>query len=187
MQIKYKVGYYHEIVKSATGDGYEKKYKVEYDEKGARHLVVCGKNNVYKKIQSFAEDTNIYKILSRYFGGDVSALDKNKGFYADVREIPSNFNDFHNKVVAADNIWNGLATDFKEMFGNDKNRFLSDIYDKSFESKYNDYLINKQKGVRYDSVSNNRYNTSDVNIRKSDSNFSNVNPSVEEVGGNSNE
>ena len=81
---------------SPTGNGYENKYRQHYDDKGVRSLVLTeDREPVYKKIQSFAEDTNIYKILSRYFGGDVSALDKNKGFYADVRDIPRNFNDFH--------------------------------------------------------------------------------------------
>ena len=136
---------------SPTGNGYENKYRQHYDDKGVRTLVLTeDKEPVYKKIQSFAEDTNIYKILSRYFGGDVSVLDKNKGFYADIRDIPCNFNDFHNKIVECQNIWNGLATDFKEMFNNDLNQFVSSIYNKDFEDKLNLYSENKQKGKRLD-------------------------------------
>ena len=54
-------------VHSATGDGYELTYKQEYDKKGICELIVQGKTCLYDKIQSFAEDTDIYKILSRYF------------------------------------------------------------------------------------------------------------------------
>lgn len=128
---------------SVSGSPERPTYKVEYDDKGNRELVVNGTDLVYEKIQSFKADTDIYKILSRYFGGDVSVLDKNKGFYADITQIPKNFNEFHNKIEQGQAIWSGLPTDFKSMFDNDLNKFVNSIYEKDFESKYQSYIDSK--------------------------------------------
>lgn len=138
---------------SVTGNGYNKIYKEDYDKKGVRSLVVSGKTCTYDKIQSYAEDVKIERIVARYLGGDISVLDKNKGFYTDITQIPRNFNDFHNKIVQGQNLWNGLPTDFKAMFGNDLNRFISDIYDGDFENKLGKYNeLKNPKKIVSDSV-----------------------------------
>ena len=43
-------------------------YIQEWDKKGKRSLVISGTEDVYEYIQSFKEDTNIYKILQRLNG-----------------------------------------------------------------------------------------------------------------------
>lgn len=126
-------------------------YKQEFSNNGKRSLIICGQSPTYDKIQTFAEDCNIYKIVSRYVGGDVSVIDKNKGFYADITSLPKTFDEFHNKVVEGQNIFNGLPTDLKQRFGNSINEFMHSIYDDTFESKYNDYL-NSKVIKKYDSV-----------------------------------
>lgn len=129
--------------RTCSGRNFEPKYKENYDKKGVRELIIYDKDLVYDKIQSFASDTDINKILARYFGGDISVIDKNKGFYTDISEIPTNFNDFHNKIVEGQKLWNGLPTDFKSEFNNDVNQFVNSIYEKDFEKKYNDYVDRK--------------------------------------------
>lgn len=118
-------------------------YKVEYDKQGKRHLVISGTEDVYKSIQSFKDDTDIYKIISRYFNGDISAVDPNKGFYADLTGIPKNVHDWFNKTEQAKELYSGLPTDFKIKFGNSINEFMTSLYGNDFESKYNDYVASK--------------------------------------------
>lgn len=129
---------------STCGSKYENDYKVVYDDKGFADLKVCGRHNVYNKIQSYADDVDIYKIIGRYFNGDVSVLDKNKGFYADLTQIPKNYNDFHNKIVEGQNLFASLPTDFKARFGNSVNAFVNAIYDNSLEKHIEDYRQSKQ-------------------------------------------
>lgn len=144
-KIKFATFYNGIEVESVSGSPDRPTYKIEYDDKGNRELVVDGVDLVYEKIQSYKADTDIYKILSRYFGGDVSVLDKNKGFYADITQIPRNFNDFHNKIEQGQAIWSGLPTDFKSMFDNDLNKFVNSIYEKDFDLKFKSYIDSKGK------------------------------------------
>ena len=145
--------------------GYEYDYKEEYDKNGVRKLVIKGRHSVYDKIQSYKDDVDIYKILARYFNGDISVIDKNKGFYADITSIPKTFSEFHNKIVEGQNIYNGLPTDFKQMFGNDINQFMASIYDKSFDEKLLQYNMSKQKinNINVKNVDNNNNVKGDSN------------------------
>lgn len=136
----------HPVAKeSVAGTEYEPTYKQDYDEKGVCELIVSGKTNTYEKIQSFAEDTDIYKIIARFVGGDVSVLDKNKGFYADVTEVPDTLSGWHNKIEEGKNIWNGLPTDFKTLFNNDLNQFVNAVYDDTFKDTYERYQSTKSR------------------------------------------
>lgn len=159
------------LAKKKTGEkieeyGYEYEYKEEYDKDGHADLVICGRKNVYDYIQSFKQDTDIKKILEKYLGGDLSVIDKNKGFYADISSMPKNFSDFHNKIIEGQRIYDGLPTDFKSEFGNNINAFMNSIYDESFEGKYNDYV--NRKSVRSSHISN-----MDTNVSNGVSNISN--------------
>lgn len=127
--------------------GYEYDYKEVYldeeNRKGDRELVIVGRHNVYDKIQSYKDDVDIYKILAKYSPGDIAALDSNKGFYADVSSMPKSFNDYHNKIIEGERIFNGLPIDFKQEFGNNLNAFMSSIYDKTFDLRFNNYMQRK--------------------------------------------
>lgn len=144
-------------IKNVAGRRYT--YKVVYDDDAKRNLVISGSEPVYEKIQTFKDDVDIYKIVARYLGGDITALDKNRGFYADLSKIPTNFNDFHNRVAEGQEIFAGLPTDFKEQFGNDVNRFMDSIYKKDFDQKLNDYIISKNPKLKTNGVvSNDNHN-----------------------------
>lgn len=61
-----------------------------------------GKINVQENIQSFADDVDIYKILERFAAtGDESIINRNAGFYADVSNVPTNFNDFQDYLMSS--------------------------------------------------------------------------------------
>lgn len=139
-------------------------YKVDFDKRGKRNLIINGTEDVYGYIQSFKEDTDIYRILQR-LNGDITKLDKNKGFYADLSSIPKDFYEFHNKIEEGQRIFAGLPTDLKSKFGNSINEFMNSIYNKDFEVKYNDYVSSKLKrsnNVVDNNVNNNKSDVSEV-------------------------
>lgn len=124
--------------------GYEYTYKEVNDSKGRRQLVIAGRNNTYAKIQSYKDDVDIYKIVERCTNGEIQLLDSNMGFYADVANMPKSYNEYHNKFMEGQRIFAGLPVELKDKFGHNVNEFMNSIYDKSFESKYNEYVKQKQ-------------------------------------------
>lgn len=64
-------------------------------------FVKRGKINVQEQIQSYADDVDIYKILEKFAAsGDESIINKNVGFYADISQVPTNFNDFQDYLLS---------------------------------------------------------------------------------------
>lgn len=113
-------------------------------------FVVKGKINVQEGIQSFADDVDIYKILEKFAAtGDESIINRNVGFYYDISNIPTNFNDFQaaleknslnldlfskemkEKILNGDNI-------SQEMFDNEVKAIAKDKYNIDFDNKEND-------------------------------------------------
>lgn len=67
-------------------------------------LVEGEKVNVQEQIDSYFEDVDIYSILKKVAAtGDFSYLNRKAGFYADISNLPNNYNDLNNyyKSVAS--------------------------------------------------------------------------------------
>lgn len=163
--------------------GYEYTYKEIKDKQGRRNLVISGRKNIYDKIQSYKDDVDIYKILDRYMAGDLSVLDRNKGFYMDFTSIPKTFDEYQNKISEGKRIFDSLPVDFKSEFGQNVDEFMHSIYDKSFERRYNDYVsrvTNRSRG----NIANNVNNNINVGL---DNNVNNFKDGIDKnVGGDNN-
>lgn len=58
-------------------------------------VLKTGQINVYEKIQSYADDVDIYKILEKFaLSGDTSLINRTVGSFGDFVNIPDNINDF---------------------------------------------------------------------------------------------
>lgn len=68
---------------SAVGSRLRPLYKMVDDE-----LVEDGQDNIYERIQSFADSVDINKIVERYASGDTYALEQRLASYVDVTEVP---------------------------------------------------------------------------------------------------
>ncbi len=70
-------------------------------------VIKTGSYDMYEYIQSFKDDTDIYKLLKRVgISGDTSLLQVSNGVYADISDIPENIHDFkniYNNVINAKN------------------------------------------------------------------------------------
>lgn len=74
-----------------------------------------GKINVQEQIQSYADEVDIYKILERFAAtGDESIINKNPGFYYDISNIPTNFNDFQHMLLDSSKNLDLFSKDMKE-------------------------------------------------------------------------
>lgn len=70
-------------------------------------VMKTGSYDMYEYIQSFKDDTDIYKLLKRVgVSGDTSLLQVSNGVYADISDIPQNIHQFkniYNNVLNAKN------------------------------------------------------------------------------------
>lgn len=141
-----------------SGSPIETTYKYSFDKNGTKQLIKDTTYNRYEEIQEYERDTNIYTILEKYVGGDLSVLDKNKGIYADISKLPKDLSGLNNTINEATTIFNGLPSDFKSLFNNDPNLFIKSIKEKQFDSILNNYN---------NSIANNSSNSSTSSNTKS--------------------
>lgn len=127
----FKTQYNREPFKACSGERVRETYAGRYDNKG--HLIVepVGKIDAYAEIQSHAESVDLKHIISRYENGDVNALNRVQGFYADVTSAPTTLADVLNVAEKGRDLWYSLATVVREKFNNSYSEFLASISDGS--------------------------------------------------------
>ena len=132
---------------SKAGNGKNiKTYAYEYNDENLKVLVVKGVDSLYEKIQLHKDDTDIYKILDKYFRGDLSVLDKNKGIYCDVSQLPDNIVDLNNRMLEQQELFAKLPIDIKKLYGNSLGKFSKAINDSTF---IDDIVSNKELYEKY--------------------------------------
>lgn len=110
-------------------------------------FVKRGKINVQEQIQSFADDVDIYKILERFAStGDESIINKNPGFYYDISNIPTNFNDFQDFLLKSSDTLNLFSDDMKKAILNGDN-INTDLLDKETKE-----IAKNHYGVDFDNI-----------------------------------
>ena len=109
------------------GDPIKITYSPEFDKRGVMTLVETGKENLYDFIQSHRDSVDLHKIIERFERGDVAALSKVQAVYADLSEMPSNYADMLNQVIAGEKMFNELPISVKEKFGQNFNQWMSTL------------------------------------------------------------
>lgn len=71
------------------GNSIVQEYELEYSPQGVPHLIPVGTYDLYDVIQSFKDECDLGKIFQRYANGDVMALNKRQGVYADISDLPA--------------------------------------------------------------------------------------------------
>lgn len=100
-----------------SGDSVVQEYELEYSPQGVPHLVPTGTYDLYDVIQSFRDECDLGKIFQRYANGDVMALNKRQGVYADISEMPQDIFAATNLLERVEAIYNGLSEDLRARVG----------------------------------------------------------------------
>lgn len=108
-----------------AGDSVVQEYELEYSPQGVPHLVPTGTYDLYDVIQSFRDECDLGKIFQRYANGDVMALNKRQGVYADISEMPQDIFAAANLLDRVEAIYNGLSEDLRARVGSFED-FLAD-------------------------------------------------------------
>lgn len=91
-----------------SGDSVVQEYELEYSPQGVPHLVPTGTYDLYEVIQSFRDECDLGKIFQRYANGDVMALNKRQGVYADISDMPQDIFAAANLLDRVEDIYYGL-------------------------------------------------------------------------------
>lgn len=110
-----------------AGDSVVQEYELEYTPQGVPHLVPTGTFDLYEVIQSFRDECDLGMIFQRYANGDVMALNKRQGVYADISEMPQDIFVAANLLGRVEAIYNGLDEATRSRVGSFED-FLADPF-----------------------------------------------------------
>lgn len=135
----------HERVRCNPGTSEHILYSPQFDEHGHFELVESGVEDVYEMIQSHKDSTDIHQILRRFENGDVNALNKVQGVFADVTEMPKTYAEMLNHIIAGKNAFMDLPVETRAKFGHSFERWLAAMDDPvDFASKMGIDIKNEQ-------------------------------------------
>lgn len=91
-------------------------YAPQVAKDGTYELIESGRDDLYASIQSHAESVDIHVILDRYTRGDLGALSRVQGVYADVTGVPGSYAEMLNLVIAGEAQFNSLPLETRAKF-----------------------------------------------------------------------
>lgn len=115
----------HNRIPSNSGSPVKVLYGGKYDANGRVVLEKKGEENLYDYIQSFRDSVDLNVILARFSNGDVEALNKAQGFYADVTDFPKNLADALNRINQAEEMFKALPLETRQKFDCSFEQFLA--------------------------------------------------------------
>lgn len=110
---------------SCPGSSKHQLYSSYYDEAGVLRLDPVGVEDTDEIIESFRASTELSVIIARFLNGDTTALDRQRGFYADLTNAPKTMRDALDIVMKAEGAFNALPVDVRKEFGNDWQAWLA--------------------------------------------------------------
>lgn len=112
---------------SVSGTGFEVTFRPVMNDDGECDVVVDSKIDFYAMIQSHKDGTDLHTMIARYENGDVNALNRTNGMFADLTTAPKSLIDFHNKITSAEEVFHRLPLDIQREFDNNALKFWSQI------------------------------------------------------------
>ena len=125
----------HNRIAANPGSPVKVLYGGKYDANGRVVLEKKGEENLYDYIQSFRDSVDLNVILARFSNGDVEALNKAQGFYADVTDFPSNMAEALNRINQAEEMFNSLPLATRQKFDCSFEQFLAQSGTEDWMSK----------------------------------------------------
>lgn len=112
---------------SNSGSPVKKVFKPKILENGSVELIPVGEDNIYEKIQADRDSCDINILIKRFVSGDVDALNRTQGFYADISNMPKTYLEMLNTVKGAETAFYQLPLEIREKFDNNFNLWFSSM------------------------------------------------------------
>lgn len=124
--------------KSTAGTGKEPEYAYRYKENGKRELYKTGETDVYTKIQSYKDETDITNIIRRATY-DPQALGSinwmTQAQTVDLTDMPDNYHEMMNRITAVEQQFAKLPAEIKEKFDNSASMYISEYGTEAWANK----------------------------------------------------
>ena len=120
------------------GDMYLDTYQEEHTKSGTE-IIKTGKTCIYDMIQADLEQSKIENILHSVAMGDLSVLNQREGFYVDATEYPKNLMEAQNIVIKAQNEFNNMPQEIRELFHNNPDEYVEMMGSKEFIERLTPY------------------------------------------------
>lgn len=101
-------------------------WELVIDDKGKKVVEKVGETDLHAAIQAEYASVNLDMILARFDAGDATALERAKGFYADVSELPVKLQDVMNMNHEAEKFFKSLPADVRRIYGDNYMEFIYD-------------------------------------------------------------
>ena len=141
------------------GKPYLEEYEYTLDKTGKRQLVKKDTvDNVYERIQAERDSCDINKLMERFALGDTEALNVQKGWYADVRDMPKTYLEVQKLGIAGEQYFASLPVEVKQLFDNSHDVFFTEYGSETFENKinsYNERFVNHDFDVDLEEIEHN--------------------------------
>ena len=115
----------HDRIHANVGSPVKVLYRGKYDANGRVVLEMSGEENLYDYIQSFRDSVDLNVVLARFANGEVDALSKAQGFYADVTDFPANLAEALNRINQAEEMFKALPLETRQKFDCSFEQFLA--------------------------------------------------------------
>ena len=109
-------------------------------EKGITKLIKTGTTDIYEKIQQYKDECDIKTILARCQAGDISVLNKTKGFYGDFSNLPKSLNELNMFNKSAEQKFMELPAEIREEFDQDYGKFAYELEKGTAGAKLEKYM-----------------------------------------------
>lgn len=114
---------------SACGCGVRPVYDyIPAGKEGWLKLVQVGEENRQGLIESWEESVDLHALLSRYFDGDATALERRQAMFADITGLPDNVHAYHEAATTAQSVFDNLPDDVRSFYGDSVQEFLQGIF-----------------------------------------------------------
>lgn len=123
----FKTKYDRERVYTEHGSRIAPVFSLASKEAGKLDLKITGEEDIYAKIQSYAQSVDIHNILLRYKMGETDILNKFNGTFIDVSDMPTSFAEIMNTVITAENNFNELPLEVRKAYDFSPAQYIADI------------------------------------------------------------
>lgn len=123
--MKFRTKYDRKRMFTPVGSPEMVQYTAKYDDAGVLVLEESGKINIYNEIQSHADSVDLNTIIRKYESGDVTALSKMQGAFADVTQLPTTYSEMLNLIRFGEEVFDQLPTEIKQQFNNSFEQFFA--------------------------------------------------------------
>lgn len=124
-----------ERVTSNPGTPIKPLFRPQLDDAGHLELVQDGEENIYDYIQSHRDSVDIHKIMQRFEAGDMDALNRVQGTYADLTTMPKTYAEMLNAVIAGEQYFSQLPLEVRARFGHSFRQWMASMDSPDFAEK----------------------------------------------------